>query len=212
LLIVPEGLPTAFGEVRVSAMHHSHDSRSGTSLIELLVVLAIMGLMLSMLLPALNSAREAANETVCKNNLHQLSLALHNFRHTYRRLPAPNLWTVELLPFLEEQALADALWGSDPTAVPEAKLLPPIYSCTAQPQVDSTIAGTPIGHYMLVTNAPPERRGKNDFGGKITDRPADLSDGALPPWYVGPEIHPLEFSRLVKQELGPHRGGVFFPE
>jgi type II secretory pathway pseudopilin PulG len=184
--------------------------RGGASLIELLVVLAIMGVMLSLLLPALNSARESANEMVCKNNLHQLSLALHSFRDAYKRGPSPNLWTVELLPFLEEQALFDAMWGTDPTTVPAARVLPPVFSCTAQPELDSTVAGTPICQYVLVIDPPNEWRHK-DVGGRIADRQEDLSSGELPPWYVGPEMHPLEFGRLVREELGPHRGGVFFP-
>ena len=128
-------------------MRASRDLRSGVSLIELLVVIGIMGLMMSLLLPALNSAREAANETVCKNNLHQLSAAM---------------------------------------------------------------ADTPISHYMLVIDAPFERRtGKIRW--EITDRQADLPSRKLPPWYVGPEMHPAEFRRLNAADEGPHRGGVFFP-
>jgi prepilin-type N-terminal cleavage/methylation domain-containing protein len=189
-----------------------HSSRRGASLVELLVVLAIMGMMLSLLLPALNSARESANETVCKNNLHQLRIAIHNFRSTHKRLPAPNLWTLELLPFLEEKGLADAMRGGDPTTVAAAKVLPGIYSCTAQPQVDSTVAGTPVCHYVLVIDAPWERRPDKNIRWRIADRPRDLPSGELPPWYVGPEMHPLEFGQLVKDKSGPHRGGIFFPE
>jgi prepilin-type N-terminal cleavage/methylation domain-containing protein len=186
--------------------------RRGVSLIELLVVFAIMGIMLSMLLPALQSAREMADEMVCKNNLHQLRLAMHNFRSAHKRLPAPNLWTVELLPYLEEKALADAMWRQDPTTVPAAKTLPPIFACTAQPNVESTISGTPTCHYMLVIDAPWQRRGEDGIPWRITDRPTGLEDGKLPPWYVGPEMPFLEFNRLVKEEQGPHRGGIFFPE
>ena len=191
-------------------MRASRDLRSGVSLIELLVVIGIMGLMMSLLLPALNSAREAANETVCKNNLHQLSAAMHNFHSAYKRLPAPNRWTIDLLPYLEERPLASALRGTDPTTVPAARFRPPVFACTAQDEVNSTLADTPISHYMLVIDAPFERRtGKIRW--EITDRQAELPSRKLPPWYVGPEMHPAEFRRLKAADEGPHRGGVFFP-
>jgi prepilin-type N-terminal cleavage/methylation domain-containing protein len=197
--------------MRGLAMRLVRPARSGASLIELLVVLAIMGVMMSLLLPALNSARERANEMVCKNNLHQLSLAMHNFRSAHKRLPGPNLWTVELLPFLEEQALADALWGADPTTVEAAKVPPAVFSCTSQPELDSTVSGTPICHYVLVIDAPFEWRNEK-ITWKIADRQADLPSAELPPWYVGPEILPFNFQQLINNDAGPHRGGVFFPE
>jgi type II secretory pathway pseudopilin PulG len=189
-----------------------HFDRRAASLVELLVVLAIMGVMLSLLLPALQSARESANETVCKNNLHQLNIAMHAFRGTHKRLPGPNLWAIELLKFVEEDALAKALWNRDPITVKDAKVLPPIYTCTAQSEVDSTVSGTPIGHYVFVIDVAGDRRGDRKISWRITDRPADLPAGELPPWYVGPEALFAEFKEWVENTAGPHRGGVFFPE
>jgi Tfp pilus assembly protein PilE len=191
-------------------MRSSPPLRNGASLIELLVVFAIIGIMMSMLMPALHSARERANETVCMNNVYQLNAAMHHFRSTHKRLPPPNSWTFDLLPYLEEKALARALRASDPAAVPIAKILPAVFSCTAQSEVKSSVAGIPICHFMLVIDAPFERR-SDKIPWKITDRPRDLPSGKLPPWYIGPEIHPAEFHRLVNDGQGPHRGGVFFP-
>ena len=162
-------------------MRPSRNCRRGASLIELLVVIGIMGLMMSLLLPALNSARESANEMVCKNNVHQLGTAMHNFRSAYKRLPAPNWWTIDLLPYLEERPLADALRGVDPTTVPAARFRPPVFSCTGQSEVNSTIADTPVCHYLLVIDAPFERR-SDRIRWTITDRPSDLPSGKLPPW------------------------------
>lgn len=95
-------------------------NRVGFTLVELLVVIAIIGVLVALLLPAVQAAREAANRMSCGNNLKQIALGLHNFHDTERSLPAGSVgnpawgrdswsWYCYLLPFVEEHGLYDQL-------------------------------------------------------------------------------------------------------
>ena len=91
--------------------------RRGFTLVELLVVIAIIGILVALLLPAIQAAREAARRTQCSNHLKQLALAAHNFHDTYKALPpivnhteGPTFF-MHILPFIEQQALYDLYNG-----------------------------------------------------------------------------------------------------
>ncbi len=105
-------------------MRHSDQRKttSGFTLIELLVVIAIIGVLIALLLPAVQSAREAARRAQCTNNLKQLGLALHNYNDTFGSFPPGGMtvpgwawdnngmtWRVMVLPFMEGNNAYDAV-------------------------------------------------------------------------------------------------------
>lgn len=106
----------------------SSKSRTAFTLVELLVVIAIIGVLVALLIPAVQAARESANRIRCSNNLKQIGLALHGFHDTHRIIPpggdvGPDTslyccgaqpgftdyysWPYHLLPFMEQQNVQD---------------------------------------------------------------------------------------------------------
>ena len=104
--------------------------RAGFTLVELLVVIAIIGILIALLLPAVQAARESARRAQCSNNLKNLGVALHNYESVYKRFPmsyytflSDNNWAtnldwvhyergstfVRLLPYVEQQPLYDLI-------------------------------------------------------------------------------------------------------
>jgi prepilin-type N-terminal cleavage/methylation domain-containing protein/prepilin-type processing-associated H-X9-DG protein len=152
--------------------------RSGFTLIELLVVIAIIGILIALLLPAVQAAREAGRRINCTSNLKQFGLALQNYESTFRSFPetdAPNGFSVQarLLPYMEQvnlQGLLDftkpAFFGTWSTQTPNTPFIAafamplPIMLCPSDPAPTLntvTISGTPYvygaNNYMVSTGS-----------------------------------------------------------
>ncbi len=113
----------------------SQMGRSGFTLVELLVVIAIIGVMVGLLLPAVQAAREAARRMSCQNKVKQLGLALHNYHSAYDQIPAGAVWyegytfgsaagtrcvsaAMFIMPFLEMGSLYEAFDSDAKRATP----------------------------------------------------------------------------------------------
>jgi prepilin-type N-terminal cleavage/methylation domain-containing protein/prepilin-type processing-associated H-X9-DG protein len=112
------------------------------TLIELLVVIAIIGILVALLLPAVQAARESARRMQCTNNLKQISLAVHNYADSHNAFPVGcysccwGTWLVGILPYVEQKQLFDnyVYFG----AVPD-----PVTPNVAQSNLNSRYAGVP---------------------------------------------------------------------
>ena len=126
-------------------MRSIQNNKQGFTLVELLVVIAIIGVLVALLLPAVQAARESARRTSCQNHLRQMGVALQNYHSVSQTFPAgttaqpgtPDLLflknaNIDLLPYLEESSLADLYdpgspwWMQTPTV---AKTIIPIFLC-----------------------------------------------------------------------------------
>lgn len=105
---------------------HAYKQR-GFTLVELLVVIAIIGILIALLLPAVQAAREAARRTQCSSQMKQMALALHNYHDTYNKFPSAQYfcrsqatctsarstwlqgwgWSASILPYIEQGAIYD---------------------------------------------------------------------------------------------------------
>lgn len=89
-------------------------SQQAFTLVELLVVIAIIGILVALLLPAVQAAREAARRSECSNNMKQLALGIHNYHDTYKSFPYGTTqgrisYLARMLPYVEQSALYDRI-------------------------------------------------------------------------------------------------------
>lgn len=181
--------------LRRSALRHR--PQIGFTMVELLVVIAIVGILIALLLPAVQSVREAGRRMQCQNNLRQIGIALHNYHSAFRKFPPGGLevrpevpdgkqiaWSAFVLPFLEQTAAYGRVDFNYAFDAPENQLVAatPIetYLCPSTPRATplnrgrgATDYGGIYGERIVSTNNPPR-------GVMIHDQPIrfrDITDG-----------------------------------
>ena len=144
----------------------------GFSLLELLVVIAVIGILIALLLPATQSAREAARRSQCNNNLKNIGLGLHNYHEVYGQFPPAAIgppdvprerqfsWMVAILPFMEQRNLYEKLRLDLPCDDPHnAPLLqnafPEWLCCPSDPAPMATPGGFRKTSYVAITGIRP---------------------------------------------------------
>ena len=180
-------------------------TRRAFSLVELLVVIGVIGVLIALLLPAVQQARESAIRLKCQANLKQIGLAVHNFEDAHDKLPPSDVriaglhksWIVYILPYLEQNELAEKYAFSkdwyDPVNRPLAGRKLPVLQCPTAPVRDIVVtapdgAKFPVGmtdytaHVSLEPNLfttgvlPPDQSGDGMFSwNRIPDKPLETS-------------------------------------
>lgn len=185
------------------------------------------GILVALLLPAVQAAREAARRSQCSNNLKQIALAMHNYHDVYGCFPPAYVadetgkplhsWRVLLLPFLEQQALYEAYNFDEPWDSPAnqqiASTVVPVYNCPS-----TTMPGPQTSYVMLV--------GPNTISdGASCTSIADITDGSSNTamvieatgsgigWAEPRDLDATKITFQVNEPLGgevesPHPGGV----
>ncbi len=154
--------------------------RAGFTLIEVLVSISILALLVAILLPAVQFAREAARRTACRSNLHQIGLALHGYHSDHRAFPqGTSLFSAhdQMLPYIGETVRYQKMVAQgDWKFVFWAELEPvPLYKCPSDPYAWMDFAST---NYAINDGAGYQKYGSNGFlAGKKTLRMADVTDG-----------------------------------
>ena len=194
-------------------------SRRGFTAVEILVVMAILAVLIGIITPAINSARESAQRAKCSSNLMQIGHAVHNHENTFRRFPTggwgtlwnghadrpnnrqqPGGWAYNLLPFLDQKQTH--LLG--PAAV-QTKLA--IYNCPSRRRADTLHRQDPLVTYADLAPTPSEVA-RGDYAANLgwviqngaidntpKGGPANLAGEATYPWNPPAAFNGIIFER-----------------
>ena len=214
-------------------------SRTAFTLVELLVVIAIIGILIGMLLPAVQQVREAARRSQCLNNMRQLVLAAHNFESSYQHFPPglqwrPNStgvrqrdtptfpdpndpgeaqklgWAVFLLPFLEQNNLFDAF--KDATGNWDTAWYDAVYQPGGGSTGDVHCASTVVPFFICPSDSSPD----GDFNPHFTPTATAENSPFAKSNYVGiagaglvDGLNSLQGLELFNDVKGKETWGVF---
>ncbi|MFI4876580.1 MAG: DUF1559 domain-containing protein [Blastopirellula sp. JB062] len=159
---------------------------AGFTLVELLVVIAIIGVLIALLLPAVQQAREAARRMTCSNNFKQMALAVHMYNDSFSQFPPGYdkyewTWMARLLPYIEQSAGADAIqWNKNAAGSPLAAYIPVLTAQYASMQCpsDPTVTVNWSEGNACGTWATSK--------GFLALRSQAISDKTIPPWRTQP--------------------------
>ncbi len=180
MITIPAGPPS------YPAYRPPQKSSSGVGIGVILAVVAMVmlvcgGILVALLLPAVQGGRERARRAQCMNNLKQIGLAIHNYHDTWKCFPAAVLtdeegtprrsWRVAVLPFVEQNATFDAYRFEEPWDSPNNQALenfrPPAYACPSDPTI-----GPAETNYVMIT-------GQGTVGGEPNEKVSfkEITDG-----------------------------------
>ena len=190
----------------------------GFTLVELLVVIAIIGILIALLLPAVQAAREAARRSQCSNNLKQLGLALHNYHDTHKKFPSSpgGLFTPDhdswmrwggvasLLPFIEQNAIYDQLdfslhWDHTANRPMTRTPISSALTCPSDPVSSDNLANTAPCSYCL-------SRGPQSEWDMSTGREMGFVDGHYWGSFSGLKDGSSNTLAMAEAQLGANQG------